>query len=115
MAVERPLHIQQNDWRRRRLHEYACYDSARLADNAYVPEPEILVATSWNFDDKLEPIKVNAEIKTTAIKAAIKPYSMAVTPESSRRNLRINFLIIILLTRALGPTVAIWKTYCDCL
>ena len=41
------------------------------------------VATSLNFLDRFVPTSVTAVIMTTAINAAIRPYSIAVAPSSS--------------------------------
>ena len=42
---------------------------------------------------RLVPTKVTAAIMTTAISAAIRPYSIAVTPSSSRMNFVMKFMI----------------------
>ena len=48
-----------------------------------------------NFVFRFEPIVVKAVMMTTAIKAAIRPYSMAVAPDSSRTKREISLLILV--------------------
>ena len=51
--------------------------------------PDSLFAIFVNTEFKLPPTVVTAVTMTTAIRPAIKPYSMAVAPDSSFRNLAI--------------------------
>ena len=46
--------------------------------------------TAWNFDEIVVPRVVTAEMMTTAIRAAMRPYSMAVAPDSSWTNFEMN-------------------------
>jgi len=41
---------------------------------------------NWNFALRVDPIALTLEMITTEIPAAIKPYSIAVAPDSSFRN-----------------------------
>src|SRR5215510_6419421 len=49
-------------------------------------------ATVLNVPLRLVPTAVTAVMMTTAISAAIRPYSMAVAPDSSRKNIARRFM-----------------------
>src|SRR5690606_34807798 len=57
----------------------------------YSPAPLTLVLISLNLSFRLVPTEVRAVTRTTAISAAIRPYSMAVAPDSSLRKRVTNF------------------------
>ena len=45
--------------------------------------------------EMLVPKAVTAAMITTAMRAAIRPYSMAVAPDSSDMNLEMNFFMVL--------------------
>ena len=51
-----------------------------------------------NLVDSFVPTKRKAPMQTTAINAAIRPYSIAVAPELSRANLSRSFISVVLMT-----------------
>ena len=63
-----------------------------------VQPPEVAVATAeetvWNMVLRLPPNAVRAPIAATETKAAIKPYSIAVAPDSSFAKVRMTFNMI---------------------
>jgi hypothetical protein len=58
-----------------------CHAGATRDLNTYLSEPETVV----NVVDKLVPTAVTAPMMTTAMSAAINPYSIAVAPSSWRQ------------------------------
>jgi hypothetical protein len=75
-------------------------------DGQRVADCGILLLILLNVPDKLLPTAVTLLMITTAISAAIKPYSMAVAPEVSlRKALKIFFMTYPLcgLALTLGP------------
>ena len=52
------------------------------------------VATLPNWVEMLVPRAVTAAMITTAMRAAIRPYSMAVAPDSSDMNFEMNFFMV---------------------
>jgi hypothetical protein len=57
-----------------------CHAGATQDENTYLSEPETVVKVV----DKLVPTAVTAPMMTTAMSAAINPYSIAVAPSSWR-------------------------------
>ena len=64
------------------------------------------VETAVNVDDRLVPTAVTAVIMTTAIRAAINPYSIAVAPHSSMANSLSSLSIVLVLVRIAGESTA---------
>ena len=59
------------------------------------PVPAMAVDTSVKAAEMLVPKAVTAAMITTAMRAAIRPYSMAVAPDSSDMNLEMNFFMVL--------------------
>ena len=70
--------------------------------------PPMPVTTALNLVLMVEPRAVTAEMMTTAMSAAIRPYSMAVAPDSSDMNFETNLvmteILLCLSERSLTPT-----------
>jgi hypothetical protein len=67
-----------------------CHAGATQDLNTYLSEPETVV----NVVDKLVPTAVTAPMMTTAMSAAINPYSIAVAPPSWRQKLLMRLSMV---------------------
>ena len=72
----------------------------------YSPRPYFSVARQLlKVVDSLVPTAVTPVMMTTAMRAAIRPYSMAVAPDSSRTKREMRFMLVSNFSNTLGcPT-----------
>jgi hypothetical protein len=74
-------------------------------------DPTMQSATRWNMHDMRVPVLATAAMMTTAINAAIRPYSMAVAPSSSCQNANaICFIVLMIFSIVVLKTSAPFRT-----